>query len=80
MTDPNIRRWLNWSSEKYISELHIKTRRNTLSLRHLWINTIAKDQDEQLFMDVSLHHLGVKIGLIDNWKLLEPALRNIMAT
>lgn len=78
MTDPNIRRWLSWSSENYLKELHKKTGTDVLSLKHLWIKTKMKSTESQNFIDVSLHHLGVKVALIDKWGDLEKGLQNIM--
>lgn len=78
MSDPNIRRWLSWTAENYSKELQKKVGDDTLSLRHIWIKTKMKSKDSQSFIDVSLHHLGVKVALIDSWTDLEKGLINIM--
>jgi len=78
MSDPNIRRWLAWTNKEYIAELSAETNGKAKSLPHLWIRTKASSSDIQDFMDISLHHMGVKIGLIDNWNKVEEALKWIM--
>ena len=78
MSDPNIRRWLSWTAENYNKELQKKVGDSTLSLRHIWIKTKMKSKKSQSFIDVSLHHLGVKVALIDSWADLEKGLMNIM--
>lgn len=78
MSDPNIRRWLSWTNQKYIAELSEETNGKAQSLPHLWIKTKASNDDVQDFMDLSLHHMGVKIGLIENWGLVEETLKKIM--
>jgi len=78
MSDPNIRRWLSWTAENYSKELQQKIASDILSLRHLWIKTKMKSSETQSFIDVSLHHLGVKVALIDSWGHLEKGLMNIM--
>jgi hypothetical protein len=79
MSDPNIRRWLSWTAENYQKELQKKLGNDTLSLRHLWIKTKMKSPESQNFIDVSLHHLGVKVGLIDNWSQIGRGMENLMA-
>lgn len=78
MSDPNIRRWLSWTNEAYIEELSAETNGKAQSLPHLWIKTRASNDDIQEFMDLSLRHMGVKIGLIDNWDKVEETLKKIM--
>jgi len=78
MSDPNIRRWLSWTYQAYISELNSVTEGKSISLPHLWIKTKASSDKIQDFMDVSLRHMGVKIGLIDDYQKIEETLEKIM--
>lgn len=78
MSDPNIRRWMSWTNQEYIEELSAETKGKAQSLPHLWIRTKASNDDIQDFMDLSLRHMGVKIGLIENWGKIEETLKKIM--
>lgn len=78
MSDPNIRRWLSWTNQTYIEELSAETNGQAQSLPHLWIRTKVSNDDIQDFMDLSLRHMGVKIGLIDSWGKIEEILKKIM--
>jgi len=78
MSDPNIRRWLSWTNQAYINELNSVTEGKSMSLPHLWIRTKASSGDIQDFLDVSLRHMGVKIGIIDNWGKVEETMKKIM--
>lgn len=78
MSDPNIRRWLSWTNQAYIRELNNVTKGQAVSLPHLWIKTKSKSNEIQEFLDVSLRHMGVKIGLIPDYGSIEKTLRLIM--
>lgn len=78
MSDSNIRRWLSWTTESLTVELTKKTKVDNIVLPHLWIRTKSSYLDAQDFLDVSLRHLGVKIGLVDSWKDIEKTMRHIM--
>lgn len=78
MSDPNIRRWLSWTNQAYLSELNSVTEGKAISLPHLWIKTKSKSIKVQEFLDISLRHMGVKIGLIPNYESIEDILRKIM--
>lgn len=78
MSDPNIRRWLSWTNQKYIEELSNKTKCRAQSLPHLWIKTKSSNTAVQDFMDLSLRHMGVKIALIESWSNVEETLKKIM--
>lgn len=77
MSDPNIRKWLSWTTQLYNEELFEKDSGKT-SLPHLWIKTKLKDNNSQEILDVSLRHMGVKIGLINSWEDIEKTLKEIM--
>ncbi|MDN5077962.1 SIR2 family protein [Aliarcobacter butzleri] len=77
MTDSNIRKWLNWTNKNNLKEINKKSKKCNLSLQHLWI-TIKKESDLQKFLNVSLHHLGVKLAFINNWTEIEDRLNFIL--
>lgn len=78
MSDPNIRRWLSWTNQAYNDELNFVTGGKATSLSHLWIRTKASNIATQSFLDVSLRHMGVKIGLIEDWGKVEETMLKIM--
>jgi hypothetical protein len=78
MSDPNIRKWLSWTNQNYLKDLNIVTKKETISLPHLWIKTKSHSDEIQEFMDISLRHMGVKIGLIDDYQKTEEILNKIM--
>tara|TARA_R100000935_G_scaffold29362_1_gene49652 strand:+ start:4255 stop:5331 length:1077 start_codon:yes stop_codon:yes gene_type:complete len=78
MSDPNIRRWLSWTNLAYTEELKKVAEGNGASIPHLWIKTKARSEDIQEFMDISLRHMGVKIGLIENYSMVEETFKKIM--
>ncbi len=78
MSDPNIRRWLSWTNQVYISELNNLTNSKSTSIPHLWVKTKASSDQIQNFLDISLRHMEVKIGLIDDYQKIEETLRKIM--
>ncbi len=77
MTDPNIRKWLGWTNTNNINEINKKASQSNLSLQHLWITT-KKDSESQVFLNVSMHHLGVKLALINSWKDIGDRLKYIL--
>ena len=77
MTDPNIRKWSGWTNTNNINQIYKKTSKSNLSLQHLWITTEKKD-DSQIFLNVSMHHLGVKLALIDDWSNIGDRLKFIL--
>jgi hypothetical protein len=78
MSDPNIRRWLSWTNHVYLKELNSFTEGKGQSLPHLWIKTKDSSESVQNFLDLSLWHMGVKIGLIDDYQKIEEILKKIM--
>jgi hypothetical protein len=78
MTDPNIRKWLAWTNQAYQSELNTSTGGRGKSLTHLWIRPKAGDVETQSILDISLHHLGTKIGLVQDYGKIGEAIRRIM--
>lgn len=78
MSDPNIRKWLAWTNQAYQSELKTATRGKGKSLTHLWIRPKAADAETQGVLDISLHHLGTKIGLVQDYGKIGEAITKIM--
>jgi hypothetical protein len=78
MSDPNIRRWLSWTNQAYRRELNSVTKGKGISLPHLWIKTKSSSNEIQEFMDVSLQHMGIKIGLIESYSKVEETIMKIM--
>ena len=78
MSDPNIRRWLSWINHGYLKELNSFTEGKGQSLPHLWIKTKDSSESVQNFLDLSLWHMGVKIGLIDDYQKVEEIWKKIM--
>lgn len=78
MSDPNIRRWLSWTNQLYLKELNSVTEGEGQSLPHLWIRTKDNSDEVQKFLDLSLWHMGVKIGLIEDYQKIEETLKKIM--
>lgn len=78
MSDPNIRRWLSWTNQAYLSELNSVTEGKGISLPHLWIRTKNNSDNVQDFLDISLRHMGVKIGLVQDYEKIEETLKKIM--
>ena len=60
-----------------INEINKKASQSNLSLQHLWITT-KKDSESQVFLNVSMHHLGVKLALINSWKDIGDRLKYIL--
>ncbi len=78
MTDPNIRKWLGWINCDNIKEIKKKSPKSSLTLNHLWITTKYKNTELQSFLDISMHHLGIKLALIDDWKDIDDRLKFIL--
>lgn len=78
MSDSNLRRWLGWTAANHSYEINRNKSDSVISLRHLWIKTKQNDNELQKFTDVSLHHLGVKIALINSWRDIGNQLHHIL--
>jgi hypothetical protein len=80
MADPNIRRWLAWSSQAVDLEVHHRTGNRTHRLPHFWFAVRRSSQQEARILEYSLQHLGVRVAWLKNWSELIPALSNLLAT
>ncbi|MDW3194996.1 MAG: SIR2 family protein [Cytophagales bacterium] len=78
MSDPNIRRWLSWSTENINSQLEIFTGTSNNVIKHLWIKPKPKDTELENFFSSSLVHLSTKPGWMDSWRDVKPGMLNLM--
>jgi hypothetical protein len=78
MSDPNIRKWLSWTTEHLNIQIEEFTGKNVNVLKHLWIRPLPTDVYEKDFYETSLRHLSVKIGWIPSWNDFEQSIRNIL--
>lgn len=77
MSDPNIRRWLNWAHEEMNFKLSVNRGIKDIAKRHLWIKPVPSDKSLVSFFENSLTHLGVKVGWINGYNEIEKALKYI---
>ncbi|MEH6765375.1 MAG: SIR2 family protein [Aequorivita antarctica] len=78
MSDPNIRRWLSWSTENINAQLEIFTGKIHYVINNLWIKPKSKDNELNDFYSASLVHLSTKPGWIDDWGDVKKGLLNLM--
>ena len=78
MSDPNIRKWLSWTSESLNLQLKEFTGKKIEVLKHLWIRPLPKETHEIDFYEASLNHLSIKIGWIPDWNNFEDGFKNIL--
>lgn len=78
MSDPNIRKWLNWSADNTNSQLEIFTGYTNNVIKHLWIKPKPKDIELEDFFNSSLIHLSTKPAYMDSWDDVEIGLLNLM--
>jgi hypothetical protein len=78
MSDPNIRKWLNWTNENINADLTSFQKTDINSNKHIWLKPKPSSKETQDFLQSSLTHLGVKMGWIDNYGQVKSSLLNIM--
>ena len=78
MSDPNIRKWLSWTTENINVQLEEFTGNKVNLLKHLWIKPLPIQIHEKEFYEASLNHLSVKIGWIPSWSDFEDGFNNIL--
>jgi len=78
MSDPNIRKWLNWTAENINADLSSYKKTDIKSTQHIWLKPRPCNKNIQSFLQDSLAHLGVKMGWIDNYDQVKDSLLNIM--
>ena len=79
MSDPNIRKWLNWSTENINNQLDsFKGDDNNKIIKHIWIQPKPINESTQKFLENSLIHLGTKPGWINSWQDVEKGILNLM--
>lgn len=76
MSDPNIRKWLVWTSENHNTELREARSTDITNLNHVWITL----QNKEIAIEAALMHLGIRVAQIGDWDKLEESLNNLLAT
>jgi len=79
MSDPNIRKWLNWACSHLNQELIEKNKgKSFIAQNHIWIKAKPKVIETVDFFESSLIHLGVKTAWLDSYNDIETGLRKMM--
>ncbi len=79
LSDPNIRRWLAWSSKNRVVDLKSRFGIDHFPMPHVWFAKRPKDLDQVWILEDSLWHLGTRICWLSDWQKLVPALENLVA-
>lgn len=76
MSDPNLRKWLSWTTGNYNEELLEARKREFVNLKNFWI---CKGSPSDLeYMQNSIVHLGTRICTIPSWGNLYSGLSNLL--
>ena len=78
LTDPNMRKWLSWIHQNRLneySELGIEPKNST---QHYWIKTLPESEEEMLWFESAVAHLGVRIIWINSWDEVGTALSKML--
>jgi len=65
---------LNWTTENINADLTTLHSSTITTGRHIWVKPKPKSKDEQIFLQSSLNHLGVKMGWVDGYNEIKSAL------
>lgn len=79
LSDPNIRKWLNWSFEINRKEIQKISNATKIAPKHIWITKSPKNDQTKYIQEVGLTHLGVRVCWINEWNELDAALENLLA-
>ncbi len=77
MSDPNIRKWMAWSSANINKENFNRTGKKALLQRNVWITTKPKSPVEESLKAYGLQHLGTRVGFLDSWTNIDRCLDNL---
>lgn len=80
MSDPNIRKWMAWSSTNINKESFNRTGRKTLLQRNVWIAIKPTNPVEEALKAYGLQHLGTRVGFLNSWTNLDKCLNNLFGT
>jgi len=75
LSDSNMRRWLSWIHANRIQELRERNAYRGVSTSHYWINKSPISDQERLWIESSVAHLGVRLIWINDWNEIGQALR-----
>lgn len=81
LTDSNMRRWLSWIHMNKVRECEANGLVKDYGAdytEHYWINVKPKDVDEELWIESTVAHLGVRLIWIDDWDEVGTALRTLL--
>lgn len=78
MSDPNIRRWLSWTSQVRDAETATRAGASFHEMPHIWLTTAPKSSAERSVMETALTHLGVRVAWLKSWSELELAVRHLI--
>lgn len=81
LTDQNMRRWLSWIHMNKVRECEVNglvKKYGSSYTEHYWINEKPKDTDEELWIEATVEHLGIRLIWIDNWNEVGTALRTLL--
>lgn len=73
LTDPNMRRWLSWVNSNRLNELRQKQSTVLNTTKHIWINKRIGEK-EDLWIEESVSHLGIRLFWVDDWNQIKDAL------
>jgi len=77
MSDPNLRKWMAWSSSNINKENFNRTGIKTKLQRNVWLTTKSKNAVEDTLKTYGLQHLGTRVGFLNEWEDLEKCLNNL---
>ena len=67
LSDANMRRWLGWIHNNKMEEFKNNGIQGIDATEHFWINKKPKTTVEQLWIEESVAHLGIRLVWIDEW-------------
>jgi len=74
LSDPNMRRWLAWVQAARCREL-ANLGAGGASTSHYWLNMRPSSNDEAVWIESCVAHLGVRLIWLDNWNDAGKCLR-----
>lgn len=78
LSDSNMRRWLSWICTNRIQEIKERSGSLSVSTSHFWINKKPDSNEETLWIESSVAHLGVRLIWINDWSEVGQALRILL--
>jgi hypothetical protein len=78
LSDPNKRRWLSWVHTNRMKELGSRYMYRGASTAHYWIRKKPATEDERLWIESSVEHLGVRVVWLNEWDQIGDALGSML--